>query len=36
MWMPAAPPGALDVPTGPGLRVTYASNRDLFAMKVVS
>ncbi len=36
MWMPPLPRGALDAPRTPGLRITYAVDRDLFAMKVVA
>lgn len=36
MWMPPLPAGALDHPSEPGLRVTYADDGFLFATKLLA
>lgn len=36
MWMPPLPPGVLDPPPAPGLRVTFADDAFLFATKLVA
>lgn len=36
MWMPPLPAGALDQPTEPGLRITYADDGFLFATKLIA
>jgi hypothetical protein len=36
MWMPRLPDGALAPPSGPGLRVTFASDEFLLATKLIA
>lgn len=36
MWMPPLPPGVLDAPDEPGLRITYAADDFLLATKLVA
>ena len=36
MWMPPLPPGVLDPPNRPGLRITYADDGFLLATKLIA